>query len=92
MIIRVDYIAQAKNITGIGSEHLSINDGTGIKELLSSVAQKHGPELTSLVLSKDGSVQRSIIISINNEQVFAVDDQKLIDGDTVAIMPPMSGG
>jgi molybdopterin converting factor small subunit len=92
MKIRIDYIAQAKKITGVGSEYLSINEGTGIKELLFSVAQKHGPELTSLVLSKDGSVQRSIIISINDEQVFVVDDQKLIDGDVIAVMPPMSGG
>lgn len=92
MKVRVDYVAQAKKATGIGSEHLSIDDGTHVNELLSSVAQKHGPVLTTLMLNKDGSVQYSIIISINDEQIFSDDNQILTDGDVIAIMTPMSGG
>jgi molybdopterin converting factor small subunit len=44
------------------------------------------------MLKKDGSVQYSIIIAINDEQVFTDDNQILADGDIIAIMTPMSGG
>ncbi len=92
MPIRVDYIAQVKNAAGVTGESIHLDSSAELADVLRQLADNHGAEFRSLVFDDDGQVRPSILVTVNDEQVFPRTPCSVQCGDTVAILSPMSGG
>ena len=87
--VTFEYFAQARAAAGgQAREVVSIAPGTALPELVRRLAAKHGSKLSALLLGSPGST----IIAVDGTQVSPGDDIKLRGGETVMIIPPISGG
>jgi len=91
--VTIEYFAQARAAAGgQGRETLSVTAATPICEVIRRVADKHGPRLSSLLLNPDGTLSHSTVVAVDGVQVSPGQDLTLHGGETVTIIPPISGG
>jgi len=79
-MITVRYFARLKEVTGVEQESLPITSTT-VQELMNWAAAKYGGF---------ASDSRSLHVAVNEEYVQPHD--KIVSGDVVAFIPPVSGG
>ena len=79
MKILVKYFASFKERTGISQEHIHIDNGKSINDLLDIVIKKYNFKR-----------EDNLVVSLNHN--YAETDAELNEGDEVAIMLPSSGG
>ena len=92
MKIKVEYTAQMKVAAGVASEDLDVEASCSIKELLKIAADKHGEKLYELIFDSNSAVRPSILIALNDEQVYMDKPVTLKENDHVALLSPMAGG
>ncbi|WP_029522936.1 molybdopterin converting factor subunit 1 [Persephonella sp. KM09-Lau-8] len=81
MRIKVLYFSSVKDKIGLPSEDIELTENSTVNDLVKLLSEKY-PQI------KD-TLQNSMF-AVNEE--YASTDQKLKEGDTVAIIPPVSGG
>ncbi len=81
MKVRVLYFASAQGLANLRSEEMRLEDGSSVKDVASEMLRLH-PALKS--------IERTIRYSVNFEIAGA--DERLHDGDEVAVLPPVAGG
>lgn len=91
MNITVQFEAQAKRAVGTGCETLSVDDSHTIREVLQTLANRHGQGLREIVLDGNGGINRALLLFVGDQQSVDL-EASLADGDTLTIMPPVSGG
>ena len=77
-----------------GSEPIRlVVEAATVLEALQALARAR-PGLSSLVLTADGMPRRSIAVYVGGEDVRALDGAatRLADGDSIEVVPSMSGG
>jgi len=90
--ISVRYMAQLKQGAGVTCEEIALSAPCSMRDLLLALADRHGTSLRSLLLTADGSLQPTILVFVNDEQVSANDGPALKDGDIVTLLSPIAGG
>ena len=80
MRVHVRLFAAYREAAGVGHIELDLPAGATVKDAIAEVARRHP-------LIAEG---RSVVIAKNREYVTA--DEPLMDGDEVALIPPVSGG
>jgi len=75
-----------------GQTAVSAN-GTTIGEVLADLAKTY-PGMAGQVLTDDGNLHRFVNVYVNDDDVRYLDqlDTKVVDGDTVSILPAVAGG
>ncbi len=81
MRIRVLYFQNIRKVTGMNEETVEIENGATVGNLIDSLVKK-SPALAAAV--------PSLLFAVN--EVHARESDPLKEGDTVAVMPPFSGG
>ena len=82
MTLTVLYFAAVRDLVGKDEERVTVSsDVTTIAELARFLA-KHHPSLEGRL--------RSVRFARN--EVFASNDERLCDGDVIALIPPVAGG
>lgn len=81
-MITVKLYAVLKDRVGRDELTLDFDNGT-VGQLLARIAEEY-PSTSELISSG------RILVAVNKE--FARQDQKLLSGDEIALMPPFSGG
>jgi molybdopterin converting factor subunit 1 len=81
MRVRVLYFAILKDVFGCEREELELPVGATVSELLGLLSGR-GDSV--------GNVWGSIAVAVNQE--YALAGRVLMDGDEVALLPPVSGG
>ncbi|WP_051654686.1 molybdopterin converting factor subunit 1 [Persephonella sp. IF05-L8] len=81
MRIKVLYFSSVKDKIGLPSEDIELSENSTVNDLIKLLSEKY-PQIKN-------SLQNSMF-AVNEE--YASTDQKLKEGDTVAIIPPVSGG
>ncbi len=81
MKVTVRYFAAHKEATGISDEVLDVPDGITVSELMEELMHQH-PGLVDLL--------RDTVISVNKG--IGTGDIRLVEGDDLALFPPISGG
>ena len=91
--VTVEYFAQARAAAGDKPrETLTITAGIHLVDVVRQIARQHGQRMAALLLASDGTVTPSIIVAVDGVQVSPGDDVRLRGGETIMIMPPISGG
>ena len=92
MRIKIEYSAQLKKSVGAASEELEAADGATVNEVIRQIAGREGGEVASFLLGEDGVLNASILLCVNDEQVFWSDERVLAEGDVVSLTTPIAGG
>jgi molybdopterin converting factor subunit 1 len=82
MRVQVLYFAAVRELLGdLDSEWLEVPEGADIARFRHVLLERH-PDLAS----------RMGHIRIARNEAFAIDDERLAEGDTLALIPPVAGG
>lgn len=92
MKVTLHYETQLKRAVGIAAETIEVPDGAGVSEVVRTAAEQHGESVAAMLLDEQGNVRRSVLIFVGDEQIGAGDARELIDGSTLTLMSPISGG
>ncbi len=92
MKVKVEYSAQLRKTIGHASEELDLEADTTVQQAVASIAKREGEPVEGLILAKEGRLSSSILLCVNEEQVFWSTPRTLRDGDTVMITTPIAGG
>ncbi|MGC8913019.1 MAG: molybdopterin converting factor subunit 1 [Thermoplasmata archaeon] len=80
MKIKVKYFAGLRDITGRETETINVEHGITISGLLSLLYKKY-PEMKKTA---------EIIVAKNRQ--YVEENERIEDGDEIALLPPVSGG
>jgi sulfur-carrier protein len=77
----------------VGGEKELSADGTSVRDVLRSVAQRH-PETEGQLFAADGELNRYVNVYLNDEDVRVLEglDTTVGETDTLVILPAMAGG
>ena len=81
MKLKLLYFAQLREQAGANEEHLEVPVGSTVSDLRQHLRELY-PQL--------GSTLKGVAIAVNLE--YAEDDRLLEEDDSVALIPPVSGG
>ena len=92
MQITIEYAAQAKEAAGIPFETMDVSPSSGLQNFAEAACRSRGEKLCATLMDARGRLHRSILILVNEFQVFHEDKLKLSEGDRIMFLPPVSGG
>lgn len=94
MDITIQFEAQLRNIAGCSTTRLSVLDSCSVAEAIRIAAASFGSELGQRLVTREGSLQRSVLVFVNDEMVSHDQCETLFlkSADTILFYPPISGG
>jgi MoaD family protein len=92
MKITVEYTAHLKRATGKSREELELPADSTLEQAIESLLQRHGDEFRNYLMDSEGRVNPSLVVAVNDEQVFLENPLQLSDGDTVVLLAAIAGG
>lgn len=92
MKVTVEYSAQLRKTIGCAAEELEVDSGATVQQTVTRIAKREGQPVEGLLLAKEGRPSSSILLCVNDEQVFWSTPRALEEGDTITITTPIAGG
>lgn len=83
MEVKVLFFARSREVAGVSSIDITLQEGSTTTELLKMLVTKF-PGLESVL--------QSCVLAVNQEYVSKDDATAMHGGDEIAIIPPLSGG
>lgn len=92
--VTTKYFAALREIVGAESEEMDIPQESTVRDFIVHLSKKYGPKFSSYVFGESGNLRRSLAVVVNLEKVNhdSLESTRLREGDTVVILPPISGG
>jgi molybdopterin converting factor small subunit len=91
MRIEVHYLAQLRQAAGRSREQIEVPAPCTLQDLVTHLAQTHGPPLGAVLLNGRGGVQPGLLLFVGVQQANSA-ACALRDGDVVTLLSPMAGG
>jgi molybdopterin synthase sulfur carrier subunit len=96
-MVTIKFFAALREITGKREQKIDLRDKeTTIVEVLNKLSEEYGKDFKEYVFepSKRKSLRQQISIMINGQSIRNLENlrTRIKDGDTIAILPPISGG
>jgi MoaD family protein len=88
--VRTLYFARLRELTGREAEELDVPEGSRCIDVVRAIAERYGEDLRRYLFDESGSLRRSLAIALNGER--ASPEAEVKEGDTVVVIPPISGG
>jgi molybdopterin converting factor small subunit len=92
MLITVEFAAQAKEAAGTETEEIDVPSPYSVQDIAEVVCRCRGDNLRSVLLDEEGTLHRSMLVLVNDSQVFHDETPEFADGDRVMFLTPVSGG
>jgi molybdopterin converting factor small subunit len=92
MKITVRYSGQARQAAGAAEESVEMAPRSSLNDLIKKLSGIHADGLNKLLLSASGEPNTSVLIFVDDEQVFPSEPNELSEGEIVEILSPISGG
>ena len=90
MKIKVKLFTSLREITGEKMVEIDSPSKTTIKELLVIISKKFGARVEEYLFTEKAEVRRYIQVLVNGRTKKL--DTYLVEGDTIALLPPVGGG
>lgn len=92
MKIDIEFEAQLREVAGQQRTTVELLDGQTLSHAIQAVTENSAP-LRDRLLTPTGDMQPSVMMFINEQPVSGTTgDRTLNDGDTLLLLPPISGG
>jgi len=88
--VRTLYFARLRELTGKEAEEFDVPEGSRCIDVVRAIAERYGEDLRRYLFDESGSLRRSFAIALNGER--ATPEAEVREGDTVVVIPPISGG
>ena len=92
MKIRLNYFGQLRQITDRETQEIDVPPGTDVAGLLTLAARDHDERFGKIIFAAGGTLSASVIILANDELIARKMPPGLCDGDTLSLIPAISGG
>ena len=93
MHIEIEYVAQMRNAAGgTARETVALPTGATLQDLLKDAVERHGEQLTTLLLDETGTPRSSTLVFVGEEQVDWDNPPELTDSSKVTLLAPLAGG
>ena len=93
MKINVLFEAQLREVAGVPATETDLPDETTVLSALLKVVDGSGSDaLRSRLITDNQTLQPGVLVFVNDQPVTSADTQTLSDGDTILLLPPISGG
>ena len=92
MHITVEFAAQEKAAAGTQAENIDVAPSSNVQDIAETVCRKFGEKLRAVLMDAQGKLHRSILVSVNDYQVFHEEKYDFKDGDRLNFLSPVSGG
>ena len=92
MKVKIRYCGQLKQAAGCAAEEVDPGGELSARELIASVAARHGEPLTGYLLDESGRLRATVLAFVNEEQVDWENPKVLGDGDELVFMSAIAGG
>lgn len=91
------FFASLRELVGKKVEYVEFQDSeeTTVKKVLERLSDIYGKEFVEYVFDEEtGEIQSFLLLLVNGRSITVLDEleTKLIDGDILAILPPVGGG
>jgi molybdopterin synthase sulfur carrier subunit len=92
--IKVQYFASVREIVSQREETLEVPEGTSVRTLLELLAAKHGNSLKKYIFDETGAARQHLQFLLDEKRISETGglSTPLIEGSTLAIIPPVGGG
>jgi len=92
--VNVRYYAVAREAVGKRDEAVALPEGADVLDLVHALIGLYGPAFRGYVYDDEGRLLDYLMFSVNDVDIMGRDGfkTKLMDGDTVRVMPPIGGG
>ena len=93
--VKVQYFGHVKSLVNRKEESYKLKDDASLSDLLNKLAGIHGPDFRKDVYEPGHSnVKTGFSVTVNGVFIGQLDElnTKLADGDTIILMPLISGG
>ncbi|HIE97769.1 MAG: MoaD/ThiS family protein [Fuerstiella sp.] len=94
MKVAIQFEAQLRQVAGTGNVDIDVPEGSSVLTALQQVAASSNEGLRDRVFSQKGILQASVLVFVNDQPVpsQSANAHVLSAGDTVLLLPPISGG
>ncbi len=91
------FFASLRELVGKKVEYVEFQDSeeTTVEKVLERLSDIYGKEFVEYVFDEEtGEIQSFLLLLVNGRSITVLDEleTKLIDGDILAILPPVGGG
>ena len=90
-MLTIEYTAQLRRSAGVAGETIELRPGETLREVALRLAERHGDDLRRQLVNQDGTLERSVLVFVGDEQVTDY-NAPLKDGQTITFAAPISGG
>ncbi len=94
MKVAIQFEAQLRQVAGAGNVDIDVPEGSNLLTALQLVASSSNDGLHDRLLTEEGALQASVLVFVNDQPVpsQSADFHVLSAGDTILLLPPISGG
>jgi molybdopterin converting factor small subunit len=94
MKVAIQFEAQLRQVAGTGNVDIDVPAGSNVLTALQQVVSTGSDGLRDRVFTSEGALQASVLVFVNDQPVpsQSANDHVLSAGDTVLLLPPISGG
>jgi len=88
------YFTFLRELIGRREEEYEFEKKPTVEELINLVAEKYGKKARDYLFEKDGMLKETLSFLVNGKSITGLNGPKtkLVDGDVLAIIPPVGGG
>ncbi len=84
------YFARLRELTGKDEEELDLPEGSRCIDVVKAIVDRYGEDLRRYLLDESGTLRKAFAVALNGERVTL--ETEVSEGDTVVVIPPISGG
>jgi len=94
MKVTVKFFTTLREITQKREEEIQLSSAATVEELLKILSKKYGNRFTDYVYDEKKNVRSHLQFLLNGRNITILQGlkTKLVEGDKVAIIPPVGGG
>lgn len=90
--VSIDLSSQLKTKAITTIDSIELQSPCSVQDCVRMVADDCGEDFAGFLFSEDGALRPTILLSVNDAQLFWDDHYLLSDGDRVSILSPIAGG
>lgn len=92
MKVRVNYFGQLRQITNLEAEEVDVPANADLASFLSTLGKGRDDRFLKILLTPAGAPSASVMVLANNEPIARTGPLRLRDGDSLSLIPAISGG